>query len=78
MNQLDYIQGMGFTAVWISPIVLNTANGYHGFWAQDFYKVNPHFGTEQDLHNFISECHKRDVRTNPLSLSLPDVLCSFG
>jgi len=61
IDQLDYIQGMGFTAVWISPIVLNTPNGYHGYWAQNWYEVNPNFGSSADLQNFIDECHKRDI-----------------
>lgn len=33
-KRLDYIQGMGFDAVWISPIISNTPGGYHGYWAQ--------------------------------------------
>ncbi len=31
-NNLDYIKGMGFDAIWISPVVDNIANGYHGYW----------------------------------------------
>lgn len=61
IDHLDYIQGMGFTGIWISPIVLNTPNGYHGYWAQDFYSVNPYFGSSDDLKDFIAECHNRDV-----------------
>eukprot|EP01100_Stratorugosa_tubuloviscum_P000829 TRINITY_DN1186_c0_g1_i1.p1 TRINITY_DN1186_c0_g1~~TRINITY_DN1186_c0_g1_i1.p1 ORF type:complete len:461 (-),score=187.26 TRINITY_DN1186_c0_g1_i1:105-1487(-) len=60
-KHLDYIAGMGFDAIWISPTVANTANGYHGYWAQDFYKVNPYFGSASDLKDFVSECHKRDI-----------------
>mmetsp|Transcript_21694 Transcript_21694/g.33722 ORF Transcript_21694/g.33722 Transcript_21694/m.33722 type:complete len:472 (-) Transcript_21694:75-1490(-) len=61
MNELDYIQNMGFDAIWISPIVTNTPNGYHGYWAQDIYTLNPYFGTESDFVNFVAECHKRDI-----------------
>lgn len=32
-NHLDYIEGLGFDAIWISPVVDNWANGYHGYWA---------------------------------------------
>lgn len=39
-NNLDYIQGMGFDAIWISPIVQNRDGGYHGYWATDIYKLN--------------------------------------
>lgn len=45
-SQLDYIKGMGFDAIWISPVVENTANGYHGYWAKDWNNINPDFGTK--------------------------------
>ncbi|KAI1820035.1 alpha-amylase [Xylaria intraflava] len=67
INKLDYIQGMGFTAVWISPIVKNidveTAYGYayHGYWAQDIYSLNSHFGTEDDLKQLAAELHGRNM-----------------
>ena len=61
MNNLDYIQNMGFDAIWVSPIVLNTPGGYHGYWAQDFYSVNPNFGTEQQFINLISALHSRNM-----------------
>jgi len=76
MSKLDYIQGMGFTAVWISPIVAqmsgNTADGssYHGYWAQDIWSLNPSFGTAGDLINLSAALHARgmylmvDVVTN--------------
>ncbi|KAF2769699.1 alpha-amylase [Teratosphaeria nubilosa] len=78
INHLDYIQGMGFTAVWISPVVENlpasveTVDGssYHGYWAQDIYSVNPNFGTAADLTALSTALHDRgmylmvDVVTN--------------
>eukprot|EP01111_Echinosteliopsis_oligospora_P004401 TRINITY_DN1708_c0_g1_i1.p1 TRINITY_DN1708_c0_g1~~TRINITY_DN1708_c0_g1_i1.p1 ORF type:complete len:473 (-),score=89.95 TRINITY_DN1708_c0_g1_i1:30-1421(-) len=60
-DRLDYIQGMGFNAIWISPIVQNTAGGYHGYWAQDLYQINSHFGTEEDLMNLIAACHSKQI-----------------
>lgn len=76
IKKLDYIQGMGFTAVWISPIVKNVegmtqdGSSYHGYWAQDIYSINPHFGTASDLKALSSALHQRgmhlmvDVVTN--------------
>ncbi|KAI1503143.1 glycoside hydrolase family 13 protein [Biscogniauxia marginata] len=76
INKLDYIQGMGFTAIWISPIVKNIeattgyGDAYHGYWAQDIYSLNSHFGTEEDLANLSAALHSRgmylmlDVVTN--------------
>ncbi|XP_065907536.1 uncharacterized protein [Dysidea avara] len=60
-NNLDYIQGLGANAIWISPIPVNTPGGYHGYWAMDITKVNPYFGSEDDLKELINECHKRDI-----------------
>jgi alpha-amylase len=58
---LDYIKSMGFSAIWISPFVTNTAGGYHGYWALDIDSVNAHFGTKGELAAFIGEAHKRDI-----------------
>jgi alpha-amylase len=67
INRLDYIQGMGFNAVWISPITQQiedkTAYGYayHGYWQQDIYSVNSHFGTEADLQSLSQHLHARGM-----------------
>ena len=60
-SKLDYIKGMGFDAIWISPIVENTAGSYHGYHLTNLYKLNTNFGTEDDLKNLITACHKNDI-----------------
>lgn len=51
---LPYIKDvLGFDAIYISPFIENTEGGYHGYWAKNFYKVNPHFGTEEDLKELV-------------------------
>ena len=60
-EKLDYIQGMGFDAIWISPIVKNAEGSYHSYHTIDFYALNEHFGTEEDIQNLITECHNRDI-----------------
>ena len=60
-QHLDYISGMGFNAIWISPIVLNKDGSYHGYHALDLYQINPHFGTSDDLKELIRTCHKKDI-----------------
>jgi len=60
-KNLDYIKGMGFDAIWISPIIKNIEPGYHGYWASDLFKVNEHFGTEEDLVELVEECHKKNI-----------------
>jgi len=61
--QDGYFSRMGFTAIWISPVVLQVpppgngggvnANkpfvGFHGYWAEDFFDIEPHFGSLADL-----------------------------
>ncbi|KAK0618605.1 glycoside hydrolase superfamily [Bombardia bombarda] len=67
ISKLDYIQGMGFTAVWISPIVKqmdgNTKDGssYHGYWAQDIWSLNSAFGTSADLVALSAALHARSM-----------------
>mmetsp|Transcript_6689 Transcript_6689/g.6554 ORF Transcript_6689/g.6554 Transcript_6689/m.6554 type:complete len:270 (-) Transcript_6689:602-1411(-) len=60
-QNLDYIQNMGFDAIWISPIPVNYPGAYHGYAAIDLYGVNPNFGTEQDLLNLVNACHSRGM-----------------
>jgi len=67
-QQLDYIQGMGFDCVWITPVVKqfegkDGASGYssHGYWAKDWYEIDEHFGTKDDLKELSAELHKRDM-----------------
>ncbi|KAL2066610.1 hypothetical protein VTL71DRAFT_2681 [Oculimacula yallundae] len=79
INKLDYIQKMGFTAIWISPVVKqlegNSVDGssYHGYWAQDIYSLNSRFGTEADLLALSNALHNRgmflmvDVVTNHMA-----------
>jgi alpha-amylase len=59
--QLDYIAGMGFDAIWISPIPTNLGNDYHGYAFLNLYEVNPHFGTEAELKSLIATAHAKNI-----------------
>jgi len=61
IQHLDYIAGMGFDAIWISPIVKNLDPGYHGYWALDWEDVNDHFGSEDDLKALVEAAHAKDI-----------------
>lgn len=74
-QRLDYVEGLGASTIWISPIVQNVArmdvaDGYHGYWASDFTTLEPRFGSEDDLRALIEATHARgmhvliDVVTN--------------
>lgn len=61
-DKLDYIDEMGFTAIWLTPIVKNEEKGYHGYWTEDFYDVEEHFGTLDEFKTLVDEAHKRDIK----------------
>ncbi|TYJ55528.1 hypothetical protein B9479_003800 [Cryptococcus floricola] len=79
IDKLDYVQSLGFDAVWISPTALGVegsteyGEGYHGYWTSDPTKLNPHFGNETDLKALSSALHGRgmylmtDIAINALS-----------
>lgn len=62
IDKLDYIKDMGFTAIWLTPIFANEKGGYHGYWIEDFYKVEEHFGTLDDFKRLVKEAHNRDMK----------------
>ena len=69
--RLDYIQGLGATAVWFAPVFKNKpvqgpkgdeSAGYHGYWITDFTQVDPHFGTNAEFKAFIDAAHARGMK----------------
>lgn len=69
--RLDYIQGLGATAVWLTPIFKNKAvqgppghesSAYHGYWIIDFTNVDPHLGTDADFKALVDAAHKRGMK----------------
>ncbi|GAB4472023.1 MAG: alpha-amylase family glycosyl hydrolase [Erythrobacter tepidarius] len=69
--KLDYIQGMGATAIWFAPIFKNKpvqgkpgeeSAGYHGYWVTDFTSVDPHFGTNAEFKAFVDAAHARGIK----------------
>ncbi|MEW2132535.1 pullulanase-type alpha-1,6-glucosidase [Streptomyces sp. NPDC005435] len=70
-HRLDYIKGLGTTAIWLAPIFKNrpvqgtgadASAGYHGYWITDFTQVDPHFGTNADLKNLIAKAHGKGMK----------------
>ena len=60
---LARIKSLGFTAIWVTPLVTQVPStgagaGYHGYWGVDFLNVDPHLGTNADLSNFMT-CAKK-------------------
>ena len=70
-KRLDYIQGMGVTAIWVAPIFKNKpvqgppgqeSAAYHGYWVTDFTQVDPHFGTNADFKALVDAAHARGMK----------------
>ena len=67
IDRLGYLEELGVTALWISPVVKNVetdadVDGYHGYWAQDFEATNPHFGDIVALRRLVDAAHARDMK----------------
>ncbi|WAU80058.1 pullulanase-type alpha-1,6-glucosidase [Streptomyces sp. Qhu-G9] len=70
-KKLDYIKGLGTTAIWMAPLFKNqpvqgtgkdASAGYHGYWITDFTQVDPHFGTNADLERLIDKAHAKGMK----------------
>jgi len=66
-DKLSYLDNMGITAIWLTPVLRNQAmqagtSGYHGYWILDFTEIDPHLGSNADLKHFIEQAHKRNIK----------------
>ncbi|GAQ06593.1 oligo-1,6-glucosidase [Aspergillus lentulus] len=61
VNHLDYFVALGIDVVWISPIYESPMRDM-GYDISDYRKVNPVFGTMQDMERLIEETHRRGLR----------------
>jgi glycosidase/enterochelin esterase-like enzyme len=68
IDKIPYLKELGVTAVWITPPVLNQwwsspykATGWHGYWAVDFSKVDPHMGTLEDYKDLSHALHQNGM-----------------
>ena len=57
--KLDYIKEMGFNGIWLMPMTKGTS--YHKYDVEDYYAVDPDFGTMEDFQNLLAEAHKRNI-----------------
>jgi glycosidase len=74
-DHLDYIAGLGCTAIWLSPVFENNPMAYHGYDINNYLSVDPHFGTEQDLIDLADAAHRRDP---PMRIILDVVINHSG
>ena len=64
INQLDYIEEMGFTTFWLNPVLENnmTRSSYHGYSTTDYYKIDPRFGTNELFLELSQKAKKRGIK----------------
>ena len=73
-RKLDYLNHMGITSIWMTPIFRNRSlqvfgegvppkAGYHGYWILDFTEVDPHFGSKEDLQRLIGRAKTDGIGT---------------
>lgn len=70
IDHVDYLRRLGVTSIWITPVVENVwrdphysdYTGYHGYWARDFSKLDPHLGSSTSTYqNFINTMHNNGI-----------------
>ncbi|HEX4169536.1 MAG TPA: alpha-amylase family glycosyl hydrolase [Bryobacteraceae bacterium] len=71
IEKLDYLRDLGVSAVWLTPLMENVrayeggdayGTGYHGYWIQNYYRVNEHFGSWDDVNQLSRALHQNGMR----------------
>lgn len=71
IEHLNYIAGIGFTALWLTPVLENNMPNegsksqyafYHGYAITDFYNIDPHFGSLADYIRLVGEAHLQNIK----------------
>ncbi len=62
-ERLDYIADMGFTAIWLNPLLENRMPeySYHGYSTTDFYRVDPRFGSNEDYRDLVQSAKAKGI-----------------
>lgn len=79
-NNLDYIAGLGCTAIWLSPVLENNPGAYHGYNINNYLDIDPHFGSKQDLVDLVNAAHSfvKDGQPFPIRVILDVVINHSG
>lgn len=68
IDKLDYLQQLGIRTLWLSPIFKSRRQGFlghgafHGYWVEDFQRIDPHFGSPAVLKKLGFELKRRNMR----------------
>ena len=67
-RHLGYLQRLGVTALWLTPIQENNspdrngASTYHGYAITDYYRVDPRLGTADDYRRLVGQAHRKGLK----------------
>ena len=59
-ENLDYIASMGFNCIYLNPIF--AAESYHRYDTLDYYQVDPHMGSKEDVRALVEKAHSLGIR----------------
>ena len=64
INELDYIEEMGFTGIWICPLLESNQKeySYHGYAITDYYKIDPRYGTNEDYLELVEKANDKGIK----------------
>ncbi len=79
-RNLDYIAGLGCTAIWLSPVFENNPGAYHGYNINNYLDIDPNFGTKQDLIDLVDAAHnfQKNGQPYPIRIILDVVINHSG
>ena len=60
ISKLDYLEELGINGIWFMPIHPSTS--YHKYNVDDYYAIDPDYGTMADFEQLMTECEKRDIK----------------
>ena len=64
INSLDYLKTMGYTSLWLNPVLSNDMEtySYHGYSTTDYYRVDPRFGTNNEYIELANKAIKKGIK----------------
>jgi glycosidase len=63
IDGLDYIAGLGFTAIWLNPLLENRMPeySYHGYSTTDFYRVDSRYGSNEQYRDMVQTAREKGI-----------------
>lgn len=59
-EKIPYLKELGITGIYFTPICLSPSS--HKYDTTDYFKIDPQFGTDEDLKNLVNACHKANIK----------------